>query len=167
MSDINKLSTQSLDNKNNDIAQQILDAETVEQTQDLTALFNLNAQKRNVLRVLKMNNLLDKVTDQMIERFERNPNLYTNDDLLKYMQAAESAIDRASKNLNLVEDTPSIQLLQQNNVNISIDNGLSRDSRQRVIETVQALLNKSKASDIVDADAVEVKDVQEDEIEQE
>lgn len=167
MSDINKLSTQSLDNKNNDIAQQILDAETVEQTQDLTALFNLNAQKRNVLRVLKMNNLLDKVTDQMIERFERNPNLYTNDDLLKYMQAAESAIDRASKNLNLVEDTPSIQLLQQNNVNISIDNGLSRDSRQRVIETVQALLNKSKASAIIDAEAVEVKDVQEDEIEQE
>lgn len=167
MSDINKLSTQSLDNKNNDIAQQILDAETVEQTQDLTALFNLNAQKRNVLRVLKMNNLLDKVTDQMIERFERNPNLYTNDDLLKYMQAAESAIDRASRNLNLVEDTPSIQLLQQNNVNISIDNGLSRDSRQRVIETVQALLNKSKASAIIDTEAVEVKDVQEDEIEQE
>ena len=167
MSDINKLSTQSLDNKNNDIAQQILDAETVEQTQDLTALFNLNAQKRNVLRVLKMNNLLDKVTDQMIERFERNPNLYTNDDLLKYMQAAESAIDRASRNLNLVEDTPSIQLLQQNNVNISIDNGLSRDSRQRVIETVQALLNKSKASAIIDTEAVEVKDVHEDEIEQE
>lgn len=167
MSDINKLSTQSLDNKNNDIAQQILDAETVEQTQDLTALFNLNAQKRNVLRVLKMNNLLDKVTDQMIERFERNPNLYTNDDLLKYMQAAESAIDRASKNLTLVEDTPSIQLLQQNNVNISIDNGLSRDSRQRVIETVQALLNKSKTSDIIDLNNVEVADVQEDEIEQE
>lgn len=167
MSDQNKLSTQSLDNKNEDIAQQIIDANTVEETRDLTALFNLNAQKRNVLRVLKMNNLLDKVTDQMIERFDKNPNLYTNDDLLKYMQAAESAIDRASKNLNLVEETPSIQLLQQNNVNISIDNGLSRDSRQRVIETVQALLNKSMASGVIDVEAVELKDAQEDEIEQE
>lgn len=29
------------------------------------------------------------------------------------MQAAEAAIDRASKNLNLVEETPQIQLLQQ------------------------------------------------------
>ena len=54
MSEQNKLSTQSLDNKNEDIAQQIIDAKTVEETRDLTALFNLNAQKRNVLRVLKM-----------------------------------------------------------------------------------------------------------------
>ena len=77
------------------------------------------------------------------------------------MQAAESAIDRASKNLNLVEETPQIQLLQQNNVNISIDNGLSRDSRQRVIETVQALLNKSKSPN-----SVEVIDVQENDEEQ-
>lgn len=77
MSEQNKLSTQSLDSKNENIAQQIIDASTVEETRDLTALFNLNAQKRNVLRVLKMNNLLDKVTDQMIERFEKNPNLYT------------------------------------------------------------------------------------------
>lgn len=71
MSEQNKLSTQSLDSKNENIAQQIIDASTVEETRDLTALFNLNAQKRNVLRVLKMNNLLDKVTDQMIERFEK------------------------------------------------------------------------------------------------
>lgn len=78
------------------------------------------------------------------------------------MQAAEAAIDRASKNLNLVEETPQIQLLQQNNVNISIDNGLSRDSRQRVIETVQALLNKSKSLNPVD-----VIDVQENDVEQE
>lgn len=78
------------------------------------------------------------------------------------MQAAEAAIDRASKNLNLVEETPQIQLLQQNNVNISIDNGLSRDSRQRVIETVQALLNKSKSLNPVD-----VIDVKENDVEQE
>ena len=78
------------------------------------------------------------------------------------MQAAEAAIDRASKNLNLVEETPQIQLLQQNNVNISIDKGLSRDSRQRVIETVQALLNKSKSLNPVD-----VIDVQENDVEQE
>ena len=48
MSEQNKLSTQSLDSKNENIAQQIIDASTVEETRDLTALFNLNAQKRNV-----------------------------------------------------------------------------------------------------------------------
>lgn len=154
---VDKLNSQSLDSKNNEIAQKILDAETVEETQDLTALFNLNSQKRNVLRVLKMNNLLDKVTDQIIERFEKNPNLFTNEDLLKYMQVTESAIDRANKNLNMIEDTPSIQLLQQNQVNININDGLNRESRQRVIETVQAILNSSQDS-LTDGDnIVEVK----------
>lgn len=154
---VDKLNSQSLDSKNNEIAQKILDAETVEETQDLTALFNLNSQKRNVLRVLKMNNLLDKVTDQIIERFEKNPNLFTNEDLLKYMQVTESAIDRANKNLNMIEDTPSIQLLQQNQVNININDGLNRESRQRIIETVQAILNSSQDS-LTDSDnIVEVK----------
>lgn len=153
MEENNKLNPQPLDSKNNEIAQKILDAETVEETKDLTALFNLNSQKRNVLRVLKMNNLLDKVTDQIIERFEKNPNLFTNEDLLKYMQVTENAIDRANKNLNMVEETPPIQLLQQNQVNININQGLNRESRQRVIETVQAILNSSQnnsAEDVLD-----------------
>ena len=153
MEENNKLNPQPLDSKNNEIAQKILDAETVEETKDLTALFNLNSQKRNVLRVLKMNNLLDKVTDQIIERFEKNPHLFTNEDLLKYMQVTENAIDRANKNLNMVEETPPIQLLQQNQVNININQGLNRESRQRVIETVQAILNSSQnnsTEDVID-----------------
>lgn len=153
MEENNKLNPQPLDNKNNEIAQKILDAETVEETKDLTALFNLNSQKRNVLRVLKMNNLLDKVTDQIIERFEKNPHLFTNEDLLKYMQVTENAIDRANKNLNMVEETPPIQLLQQNQVNVNINQGLNRESRQRVIETVQAILNSSQnnsTEDVID-----------------
>ena len=158
MKENNKLNPQPLDNKNNEIAQKILDAETVEETKDLTALFNLNSQKRNVLRVLKMNNLLDKVTDQIIERFEKNPNLFTNEDLLRYMQVTENAIDRANKNLNMVEETPPIQLLQQNQVNININQGLNRESRQRVIETVQAILNGSQnnsAEDVIDVTPVD------------
>ena len=158
MEENNKLNPQPLDNKNNEIAQKILDAETVEETKDLTALFNLNSQKRNVLRVLKMNNLLDRVTDQIIERFEKNPNLFTNEDLLKYMQVTENAIDRANKNLNMIEETPPIQLLQQNQVNININQGLNRESRQRVIETVQAILNSSQnnsTEDVIDVTPVD------------
>ena len=100
MSEQNKLSTQSLDNKNEDIAQQIIDANTVEETRDLTALFNLNAQKRNVLRILKMNNLLDKVTDQMIERFEKTPGAFSNKDycLIQYPTFKETVSETTLTN---------------------------------------------------------------------
>lgn len=132
----------SLDEKNEKLAQKILNANTLDETKDLTALFNLNIQKRNVLRVLKMNNLLDKVTEQIIERFEKAPNNFTNEDLLKYMQVTENAIDRANKNLNQIEETPAIQLMQNNQVNINIDNSsIDRESRIRITETVQKILN--------------------------
>lgn len=154
----NSLDLVPLDEKTRALAQRILDEEDVDKIKDLTALFNLNAQKRNVMRVIKMNNLLDKVTDQITERFEKTPDNFSNDDLVKYMQVTENAIDKASKNLNLVEETPAIQLLQQNQVNINIDNGLDRESRERVLDFVKAALEKANATTTDFEDVVDIKE---------
>lgn len=144
--DENKLSVTNIDSKSEDLAQQILDTEDVKQVQDLTNLFNLNSQKRNVVRILKMNDLLDKVTDQMIERFEKNPNNFSNEDLLKYMQVTENSIEKANKNLSQIEDTPPIQLTQ-NNVTVNLEQpGLSRESKQRVLSVVDQILKNTNAT---------------------
>ena len=135
------------------VAQQILNTDDLEQVKDLTNLFNLNMRKKNVLRTLKMDSLLDKVTDQVIERFEKRPDNFSNEDLIKYMQVTENAIDRANKHLNLVEETPAINLMQNNQVNINIDTGLDRDGRERVMDAVKAILAKAalpKEEDIID-----------------
>lgn len=144
--DENKLSVTNIDSKSEDLAQQILDTEDVKQVQDLTNLFNLNSQKRNVVRILKMNDLLDKVTDQMIERFKKNPNNFSNEDLLKYMQVTENSIEKANKNLSQIEDTPPIQLTQ-NNVTVNLEQpGLSRESKQRVLSVVDQILKNTNAT---------------------
>jgi hypothetical protein len=148
-----------LDAKTKQIAQEILDEDDVDKVKDLTNLFNLNAQKRNVMRVIKMNDLLDKVTDQVVERFEKTPHNFSNEDLIKYMQVTENAIDRASKHLNLVEETPPIQLLQQNQVNINIENNLDRDSREKVLDVVRAILANNANS----SEPIEVTNIKEDE----
>lgn len=144
------IDTTNIDSKNKNIAQKILDAEDLDELKDLTALFNVNNQKRNALRILKMNNLLDDVTDNIIQRFEKNPHNFSNDDLLKYLQVTENAIDRATKNLNMVEETPAIQMMQNNQVNININDGLDRESRLRVTDTVKQILNK--LSNMTDSD---------------
>jgi citrate lyase gamma subunit len=133
-----------LDSETRKIAQQILDEHDVDRVKDLTNLFNLNAQKRNVMRVMKMNELLDKVTDQVMERFEKTPANFSNDDLIKFMQVTETSIERANKSLNLVEQTPAIQYQQNNQVNINIGSELDRESRQRVTDTVQAILARMR-----------------------
>ncbi len=150
------IDTTNIDSKNKDIAQKILDAEDLDELKDLTALFNINNQKRNALRILKMNNLLDDVTDNIIQRFEKNPHNFSNDDLLKYLQVTENAIDRATKNLNMVEETPAIQMMQNNQVNININDGLDRESRLRVTDTVKQILNKLSTMTDSDNSVIEI-----------
>ena len=153
----NNLNTEPLDSRTQKIAQEILDTEDIDKIKDLTNLFNLNPKKRNVMRVLKMTQLLDSVTDKVIERFEKTPDNFSNEDLLKYMQVTENAIDKANKNLDMVEETPAIQFQQNNQVNINIDKGLNRDSRAKVTEAVEAILKKLQNNEQV----IEVENIEE------
>ena len=74
------------------------------------------------------------------------------------MQVTENAIDRANKNLNLVEETPAIQLMQNNQVNINIDNGLDRDSREKVLDAVKAILANATKPEPKVVDVIEIKE---------
>ena len=71
------------------------------------------------------------------------------------MQVTENAIDRANKNLNLVEETPPIQYQQNNQVNINIVDSLDRDSRERVMAYLNNVLSNN-ASEIVEIKEEEV-----------
>lgn len=157
------LNINNLNTDNVNIAKKILETDTIEDTKNLVALFNLNNQKRNVIRISKMTNLLDTITDQIINRFEKYPNNFSNEDLLKYMQATEASLEKANKNLNQVEDAPSIQLLQNNELNISINNSkedvLNNESRLKVLETVKSFLSNLNTTDAIEIEEFsEVKD---------
>jgi hypothetical protein len=145
---VKKLDTRPIDEQTTQLAQQIMNETDVDKVKDLTQLFNLNAQKRNVARVLKMTDLLDQVTDQVLTRFERTPDNFSNEDLIKFMQVTENSIEKANKSLSQVEQTPAIQLQQNNQVNINIGDGLNRESRQKVTDAVQSILSKLGSDDI-------------------
>ena len=145
---IKKLNTAPLDAKSTQLAQQIMEETDIDKVKDLTNLFNLDMQKRNVARVLKMTDLLDQVTDQVLTRFERTPDNFSNEDLIKFMQVTENSIEKANKTLSQVDQTPAIQYQQNNQVNINIGDSLNRESRQRVTDTVQALLRKISDGEI-------------------
>lgn len=144
MSDIvpkKNLDLAALDDATQEVAQQILEETDVSRIKDLTTLFNLNTQKRNVYRVMKMTSLLDRVTDRIEDRFEKFPENFSNEDLIKYMQIIESSIEKSNKTLGLVDETPPIQLLQQNNVNLNLSE-IDRDGRERVADAVKAILQR-------------------------
>lgn len=139
------------------LAQQVVEETDLDRTKQLVASFNLNQSKKNVLRILKLESLLDKVQDSMIERFEKTPNNFNNNDLLNYMTVVQTSIDRANKSLNLVDETPAIQFNQQVNINVKEEDKLDRNSREKVTDAVKAILSKLKIK--VDSAEQEVVDV--------
>lgn len=155
MSEENTLSTVDIDNQSKQLAQHILDESDVEKVKELTQLFNLNQAKKNVLRVMKLNGLLDTVSDKIIDRFDKFPDNFSNDDLIKYLQVTQTAIEKANKNLNLVDETPIIQVNHNNQLNVNISETLDRDSRERVLAFVKAALQQNTAEE---TDFVEIEE---------
>lgn len=127
-----------------ELADKIIAENNFSEIKNLTYLFNLNQAKRNIVRVIKMNSILDKISDQMIERVEKHPGEFSNNDLLNYMNVVQSSIDRVNKSINMVDESPAIQLNQQVNVNIGDVNSdvLSKESRDKVAEAVKSIIDK-------------------------
>lgn len=149
----------ALDQQIASTAQQILNETDPDKVKDLTALFNLDAKKRNVVRILKMHHLLDEVTDQVIARFEKTPDNFSNEDLIKFMQVTENSIDKATKTLEQVDQIPAIQLNQNNQVNINMGPNFDRESRQRITDKVAEVLKKLSSGEY-EQDDIDIIDVQ-------
>lgn len=129
----------SIDAKLGDVVNDIVEEDNIENLKKLMQLFNLNQAKKNALRVMKLNSLLDKVQDSMIDRFEKRPGEFSNTDLINYMNTVQSAVDRANKSLTLIDESPIITL-NQVNVNVNEDPVLNRESREKITNAINALM---------------------------
>ena len=139
----------SVVNVNSDIektAQSILDENDLDKVKDLTHLFNLNQAKKNVVRIMKLNGLMDTVADKIIERFEKYPDNFSNAELLSYLQVTQNTIEKASKSLELIDETPAIQFNNNTQVNVSIIDSLDRESKARGADVIRSILNSKNVN---------------------
>lgn len=131
-----------IDEETTSIVTDIINAEDADALKNLTKAFTLNQAKKNALRIIKLNSLLDKVNDQAIERMTKRPHEVSNKELLDYMNVVSSQIERSQKTLDKVDETPLIQVnTQTNNLTVNLnEDEISTDSRKKVISAVQELL---------------------------
>ena len=119
-------------------------AETDEQkSKELTQLFNANQNKKTMIRVNKLSDLLDTITDQALTRFTQRPDEISNKELFDGLKIVQDLIERGQKQVSNAGEAPLIQFNQQNNeVNLggTSVNNLNRDSRERVKSAVLSLL---------------------------
>lgn len=150
--------TSSIDSRITGLAKQILDEPDPDKAKQAVALFNWNISKKNTTRILKLNDLYDDVTDQMVLRFKTKSDQFSNSDLLDYMKAVQGAIDTSTKNLAQIEEPPTI--VQQNNtqVNINVVDGFDRDARERILAAIQQTMKGAKAAPVIEAEPIVVVD---------
>lgn len=132
-----------LENETKKVIGNIVKAESTEELKSYVDMFSLNIAKKNALRVAKLQNLLDAVTDQALVRAEKHPGEFTNKELVDYMKVVQEQINNSQKSLETIGEQPVIQINnQKNEVNITMDSGLSRESKNKVIDTIKALIQQ-------------------------
>ena len=129
------------------VVKDIVAAPNKEELEKQFQLFNMNQVKKNALRIIKLNDLLTKVEDQALERFEKRPDQVSNKELLDYMNAVSNQIEKAQKfsKETLSTEVGGIKIKQEKTeVNINVAPVLNRNEKDRVVDVISILLNQMK-----------------------
>lgn len=129
---------------NDDLVNQLMVTTDSSDIEEIINLFNFNMKKKNILRVNTYNNLLDKITDEVVNRFENRSDEFSNKELLDYLNSIQSFA--YNKQVSNDVSVPSITLNtinMTNNIN-SIDS-IDIDSRKRIQDAIQKIINNNSA----------------------
>lgn len=138
---------QLLENSSEEVVSKLIESQDADEIQRLTQLFNVNQLKKDALRVLKLNDILDKLDDQVAERVEKYPDQFSNADLLNYVNAVQQNISKSAQSVGTLNQTPLIQFNQQNNISVE-GAELNRESREKIVDIVRQFLNSEKSVEI-------------------
>lgn len=152
------VSKAGLDQEAVDILNQLVEEKSPERSKDLTYKFSENQNKKTTLRLNKLNEILDKLTDQAMERIIRRPDEMSNQELLQAIKVIRDVADKDQKQILGGTELPSqfIQINQQNN-DISLGEageGLSRESKDRVKNAVSQIFAALSGQDEPSEDVV-------------
>lgn len=150
--DNNIMELSPLDKNIENLTKQILSETDENKSKDLIHLFNLNQSKKNVLRSNKYSDMLELVIKQMMERIIKTPDNFSNDDLLKFFTAVNSALSKTSDTISQIDEMPAIQI-NNTQINVQSEDKLSREEKERTIDAVKALL--AQMNSVQDAEFIE------------
>ena len=140
----------SLKSSSDEILDRITKAESVEELKELTRLFHLSLAKKEASRALTQSDLVDLLLAQAKERITKRAGEMSNRDVLDYMNALQTSIDKSSKTLeDKIVEAPPLTLNQTNQeININIGTGktvsIDDDARARILDVINAVTKGNK-----------------------
>lgn len=166
MEEEKELAPISLDTPIDELNERILKETDMEQFDKIKSIFDLNIKKKEILRLSKLSDLQDLTIEEMSNRLRKRSGEFSNQDLIGYFKTVQDTINKSDTSLDNL-DVASIKVVQ-NQVNIHMNNNedeLNRDEKNRVIEAIRSILNKStdiaeeqEVSEIIDVDVIDSED---------
>ena len=149
--------TSDLNAESLNILNQIIAAEDIDKTKDLTYLFNVNQNKKTMVRIDSLSNLQDKLVGLLSSRVTERPDEMSNQEVMQALKVVQDIIERGTKQITGQNEQPLIQINQQtNSVNVGDEAaGLNRDSRDKVRRAIMSILDNVKGATNTDAEIIE------------
>lgn len=127
----------------NALIDDIVKTDDVDELKDLTHLFNAFQTKRHILRVNALNDVQDALVAQMAERLKSQPHNFNNNDIANWMKTVQQAMDSSQRSIEAIDETPAIVHQNNTQVNINIEDTLSRESREKILDVINNILQNS------------------------
>lgn len=130
--------TEISNDKIKDIVSQAITSNEVD-NKDFTYLFNQELARRNMLRMLKLSNLLDNLSDEAVRRIQHGN--VSDKALVGYINAIQKLFDTSYNQINKVSELqPQIQVqkTQTNNL-VIMQNPMTPESRDKVLSFINKI----------------------------
>ena len=146
--------------KDNELIDTILQETDVDRLKDLTHVFNAFQAKRQILRVNALNDVQDALVAQMARRLQETPNNFNNNDIAMWMKTVQQTLDSAQNSVKSIDDVPAIVNQNNTQINVNVEDNLSRESREKIMDALQAILGsvENAGKEIVSYDDNEVQE---------
>lgn len=136
-------SLQAVKDKDDALVQKILQEDDVDNLKDLTRQFNVFQAKRQVLRVNTLNDVQDALVQQMLDRLEQQPHNFDNKDIALWVKTVQSAMESSKKGIEEVDTIPTIVHQNNTQINVNVEDTLSRESREKILSVLDKILGES------------------------
>lgn len=122
---------------------EILQESDLDKLKDLTHAFNAFQTKRQILRVSALNDVQDALVQQMADRLRQQPHNFDNKDIALWMKTVQQAMDSAKQEIDSIDDVPTITYQNNTQINVNVEDSLSRESREKILGVLNQILQTS------------------------
>lgn len=112
-----------------------------QELEQIISIFNQNLKKKELLRVGKLSDLQDAITDQVEKRLKLHADEFSNKDLIDYFKAFQDTIQKTDSSIDSI---PQIAITQ-NQLNINVQSEFNQDERQRIMNAVRQIIAQSNS----------------------